>query len=73
MGIRTTVKVKFNTSKESFEKFGNGMYLIYLPFEESNDSYRVIAALLSKKIGTPVNRIEFAGKDVKGYYVYEIM
>jgi hypothetical protein len=73
MGMRTTVKVKFNASKESFEKFGNGMYLIYLPFEEEEDSWKIIAGLLSRKIGTPVGRIEFAGKDVKGNYVYEIV
>ena len=73
MGMKITVKTRFNASKETFEKFGDGMYLIYLPFEEDNDSYKIIASLLSKKMGTPVGRIEFAGKDVKGNFVYELV
>lgn len=72
MGMKATVKVRFNASKEKFEKFGNGMYLVYLIFEEDGDSWKVIGSLLSRNTGTPSNRIEFAGKDVKGNYVYEM-
>lgn len=71
--MKLTVKAKFNASKESFEKFSEGMYLIYLPFEEDEESWKIIAELISKKIGTTVGRIEFAAKDIRGNYVYEVV
>ena len=71
--MKLTVKAKFKASRENFEKFSEGMYLIYLPFEEDEESWKLIAELISKKIGTPVGRIEFVAKDVRGNYVYELV
>jgi len=73
MGMKVTVKVRFKASRETFEKFGDGMYLVYLPYEEEESSHSLLANMISKKIGLPINRIEFAGKDVKGNYVYELV
>jgi len=73
MGMKIVAKVRFNASREVFEKFGQGMYLIYLPYEEDNDAPNVLSALISRQLGVPQSRVEFAGKDVKGNFVFEAM
>lgn len=54
-----TVKVRFNASRESFEKYGPNRYLVYLPFPEDEDSRDIITALLSKHMGVPAGKIYF--------------
>ncbi len=71
--MKVVVKARFNASKENFEKFGEGMYLVYLPFPEDEGSSNLLKGILSKKIGLPSSRIEFAGKDVKGNYIYKLV
>lgn len=66
------VKVRFNASKEKFETYGKDRYLIYLPFEEDKDSQKIIIALLSRKVGTPENRILFTGKDAMNNWIFEV-
>lgn len=66
------VKVRFNASKESFEKFGEGRYLAYMPFPEDQDSANILASLLSRKLGLPASRVEFAGVDVDKNWVFEL-
>jgi len=66
------VKVRFNASNERFETYGRNMYLIYLPFEEDSDSKKIISTLLSRKTGTPVNRIIFKNKDVMGNWIFQL-
>lgn len=73
MGMKVVVKVRFNTSSQKVEKFGQGMYLVYLPYPEDEDASNVLSAILSKQIGVPASRVEFAGKDVKGNFVFELM
>ncbi len=72
MGSAIKVKVRFNASRESMEKFGEGMYLVYLPYPEDDESQNLIAALLSRKLGVVPSRIEFAGIDVKKNWVFEL-
>ena len=67
------VKVRFNASKESIEKFGEGMYLVYLPYPEGDDSHILLSALISKKLGVVPSRIEFAGVDVHKNWVFELI
>lgn len=71
--MKLTVKARFKASKESFEKFGEGMYLIYLPYEEDEDSPKIIAELLSRKMGVPPSRVEYAGKDPRNNYIFELI
>ena len=73
MGMKITVKVRFNTSHEKLEAFGNNMYLAYLMLPEDGESGKVLAMLLSKKLGVPPTRVEFAGKDTRGYFVFEYL
>lgn len=73
MSSAIKVKVRFDASKESLEKFGEGMYLVYLPYPEDDSSQVIIAALLSKKLGVPPSRIEFAGIDAKKNWVFELV
>ncbi|MSS75192.1 hypothetical protein EXS73_03200 [Candidatus Pacearchaeota archaeon] len=73
MGMKITVKARFNTSHEKLEAFGNNMYLAYLMLPEDAESGKVLAMLLSKKMGVPPTRVEFAGKDVRGYFVFEYL
>ncbi len=71
--MKITVKARFNTSHEKLEAFGNNMYLAYLMLPEDAQSGKVLAMLLSKKMGVPPTRVEFAGKDVRGYFVFEYL
>ncbi|MBS3091640.1 hypothetical protein J4217_04305 [Candidatus Pacearchaeota archaeon] len=71
--MKVTVKVKFNASKEYFENFGGNKYLLYLPFEQDDDSANVIIHMLSRKIGTPPGRIDFAGQDMNKDSVFEVL
>lgn len=71
--MKITVKARFNTSHEKLEAFGNNMYLAYLMLPEDAESGKVLAMLLSKKMGVPPTRVEFAGKDVRGYFVFEYL
>lgn len=64
------VKVMFNASQERFENYGNNKYLIYLPFEEDADSAAVLATILSRKIGTPTNRITFKNFNANKDWVF---
>ena len=73
MSMKITVKARFNSSREVFEKFGPGMYLAYLSFEEDGDASSILANLISRQMGVPPSRIEFIGKDVKGNFVFEAM
>ena len=73
MSGKAVLKVRFNASSQKFERFGNDMYLVYLPYPEDGDSLSVLQAMLSKNIGLPPGRIEFAGKDVRGNWVFELV
>ncbi len=73
MGMKVTVKVRFNTSHEKLESFGNNMYLAYLMMPEDDESGKVLRMLLSKKMGVPPTRVEFAGKDMRGNYIFEYL
>ncbi|MBI3334203.1 hypothetical protein HYZ97_01845 [Candidatus Pacearchaeota archaeon] len=73
MAMKAVIKARFNASKESFEKFGDDKYLVYLPFPEDDSSANVLINILSRKIGLPPSRIEYAGKDAKGNYIYELV
>lgn len=67
------VKVRFNASRERLEKFGNGMYLIYLTYAEDNESAFIISALLSRELGMPSKKIEFAGIDNNKNWIFELV
>ena len=67
------IKVRFNTSREKFEKFGNNMYLCYLSYPQDDDTPNVLAALISKNVGVPVGRVEYAGQDMNKNFIFEVM
>ncbi len=72
MGQKITIKVVFNSSKESFENFGSGRYIAHLPFEEDTESKMAIVQLLSKKMGAVPSRIEFIGVDARKNWIFEL-
>ncbi len=61
--MEVTVKVRFNASKERVESFGGNKYMMYLPFEEDNDSISIIISLLSRYLGVPPNRIDLKNRN----------
>jgi len=73
MGSAIKVKVRFNASKESIEKFGEGKYLVYLPYPEDEDSQKILAALISRSLGVVPSRIDFAGVDIDKNWVFELI
>ena len=66
------VKIRFNASKEKFESYGGSRYLIYLPFDEDEDSEKIIVSIISKKVGVPERRILFKSKDAMGNWIFEL-
>lgn len=70
--MKVTVKIRFGSSKENFENFGNNRYLLYLPFEQDDESLQIICQILSRKIGTPIDRIEFVAVDSQKNWVFDI-
>ncbi len=54
-----TVKIKYGCTKQSIEGFGNNRFLINLNSKKEDESYwGELMLLLSRKLGTPENRIE---------------
>ena len=73
MGMKITVKVVFDSSKEGLESFGNNRYLLKLPYPEDAGAKAVIVAYISRKIGVPPGKIAFQGKDVRGNWMFEVL
>ena len=61
--MKIRVKVRFNTSLEKFESFGNNMYLVYLTFEQDDEAEEILKQILSRKLGLPIGRILFLNID----------
>lgn len=69
--MEITVKARFNASTERVEKYGNNMYLAYLPFQEDEDSIQVLISILSRYMGVPAGRINFAGKNARQDWIFQ--
>ena len=60
--MEVSVKVRFESSKERIEAFGNNRYLMYLPFPKDKDSLEIITMMLAKFVGVPASAVEFKCK-----------
>jgi len=70
--MKIVCKLRFGSSKSKIESFGSGRYLIYLLSEKTDaDVKDELYAILSRALGVPPNRIEYAGKDINGDAVFE--
>ena len=69
MGLKILVKVVFNSSKESWESFGNNRYLLKLQYPEDS----VISAFISRQIGVPASKISYLGHDPRKNWLFEIL
>ncbi len=68
-----SVKVKYGSSRQSIEYFGNNRYLVYMLSKiEEEDSYDELIAMLSKRLGVPAVRIELK-KDSGGDKVFDVL
>jgi hypothetical protein len=70
--VLINVMVRYNASKQKIESFGNGRYLIYLCCGES-EGEEMLIGILSKYLGTPVNRILFKHNTIRGAKIFEII
>ena len=71
--MKITVKLRFNTSSSRIEHFGGGRYLVYLVSDKKDeDAFDELTALLSRSLGVPPSKIEYAGKDSNGDAVFEL-
>jgi hypothetical protein len=70
--MKVVVKLRFGASKSKIESFGSGRYLVYLLSEKTDPDVKAeLYALLSRSLGVPGDRIEYAGKDANGDLVFE--
>lgn len=71
--MKITVKLRFASSKGKIESFGRDRYLAYLLSEKTDsDAWDELKALMSRSLGVPSVKIEYAGKDSNGDAVFEI-
>lgn len=73
MGMKITVKVVFDSSKEGLESFGNSRYLLKLPYPEDSGALAIVTTYISRKIGIPPSKVAFQGKDVRGNWTFELL
>jgi hypothetical protein len=73
MGLKITVKVVFDSSKESMEGFGNNRYLLKLPYPEDSGAQAVIVAYISRQMGVPAGKIAYLGQDVRKNWMFEVL
>ena len=70
--MKVVVKPRFNTQKQSIERYSEGMYLMHLPFPEDPSAADIMVSLLSKSMGVPPHRINFVAVDARKNWVFEI-
>ena len=70
--MKVILKIRFNASRESFEKFGQNRYFLYLSNPEHEHSSQIIVKILSRKLGVPLEKINFAFKDNTGNWVFDV-
>jgi hypothetical protein len=76
--MKIVVKVRYNATKERFEPYDGNRYIAYMSFSEDEDSdgiintKNILLGLISKKMGIPVNKIEFKGKDFMKNWIFEL-
>ncbi|MDP3881984.1 MAG: hypothetical protein Q8Q31_03870 [Nanoarchaeota archaeon] len=71
--MEVVVKARFNSSKERVENFGRNRYVMYLTFEEDEDSIIVIKSFLSRYMGVPEKSIELKNRNsVTGDFVFAV-
>lgn len=70
--MKIALKVRFNASKERFEKFADGKYLLYLSFEEDEDAKDAVKELLSRYLVTPMQRIEFIAVNSNKDWIFDV-
>jgi hypothetical protein len=57
--MQVSLKVRFDATKERFEKFDRNKYLLYLIGGRDDNSLKEISQILSKHFGVPISRIKF--------------
>ncbi len=73
MGQKIIVKAVFDSSKDSWESFGNSRYLLRLQFPEDPAAKNVICMQISRYIGVPASKIVFQGKDLRKNWIFEVL
>ena len=70
--MKVKVKLRFNSSKERIEKYGQDKYIVYVPYSSEEINPDFIAALLSRYLGLPASRIFYSGKDSDENWIFEL-
>ncbi len=73
MGQKFTIKVIFNSTKDSWESFGNNRYLLKLSYPEDSDAGKIIIEYISRQIGVPASRITYLEKDIRNNWLFEVL
>lgn len=70
--MQVTVKIKYGTSKQAIESFGNNRYLVYLLTKKDDPlAWQELIAVLAKQFGVPSNKIEMR-RDIGDSKVFEV-
>ena len=69
--MKITVKARFDTQKQSIERYGPEKYLMNLPFPGDSSAVPAMVSMLSKSMGIPPHRIEFVAVDNLKNWIFE--
>jgi uncharacterized protein YggU (UPF0235/DUF167 family) len=73
MGLKITVKVVFNSTKDNWEGFGNNRYLLKLSYPEDDGAMSVVKEYISRQIGVPASKIAYQGQDMRKNWLFEVL
>lgn len=73
MGQKIIVKAVFNSTRGSWESFGNSRYILKIPFSEDSEAKTAVVSAISKYIGVPASKIAFQGQDLRKNWIFEVL
>jgi len=71
--MKITIKVVFNSTKDSWESFGNNRYLLKLSYPEDGGAKAVIVAYISRQLGIPASKLAFMEQDIRQNWIFEVL
>lgn len=71
--MKITIKVVFNSTKDSWESFGNNRYLLKLSYPEDSGAKAVIVAYISRQLGIPASKLAFVEQDIRQNWIFEVL
>ena len=71
--MRVYAKIKFNSSRDNVESFGDLKYLVYMKANENDpNAMNSFKTMMSRFLAVPPEKIKGTGKKLGDSYIFEI-